>query len=108
MYNLPREKIAKLLLLALRRYIKVRIFFGKKLVACDFKSKVAVFEPVLWNRSKKSQKDELNDSKGKLIDVNAVLEESCSLIDNKVIEVHFDFIFGCDGANSSVRQLMMR
>lgn len=82
---MPREKIAKRLLLALQNESNATVKFNHKLVSCDFKRRVALFEHII-------EKD---------VDTSPVDT-------SKVKAIRFDFIIGCDGAYSVLRQSMMK
>lgn len=74
--------------------------FNYKLVSCNLEGKVASFERVIWN--KKSA-----DAKAKPSKDMAGNEESP--VDTATAKaIKFDFVIGCDGGHSALRQCMMK
>ena len=71
-------------------------------MSCNFESKIASFEPVSW-------KEKRNVAEEKpAVDAAGVQIQNPPSDSTRTKAVHFDFIFGCDGAHSSLRQFMMR
>ena len=64
-------------------------------MACDFKRKLASFEHVTWREEPAIIKDK-------------AVDEISPVGINKTKTIEFDFVIGCDGAYSVVRQCMMR
>ena len=64
-------------------------------MSCDFKTKVSSFERVIWKTKSAGTKNMADD-------------EPCPVDTNNIKVVHFNFLIGCDGAHSAVRQSMMR
>ena len=103
LHTLPREKIAKRLLLELGNEPNATLKFNHKLTSCNFDTKIAKFEEVNWTEKSKGGAAESNK------DAEDAAGNEPSAVDTKgTAEVEFDFIIGCDGAYSSLRQTMMR
>jgi kynurenine 3-monooxygenase len=99
LHTLPREKIAKRLLLALQKEPSATLIFNHKLISCDFEGKTASFENINWK--------EMLAPDGKPSDDRGVNDAS-PVDPTKIRTIPFDFIFGCDGSYSNLRQSMMR
>ena len=99
LHTLPREKIAKRLLLALQKEPMANVNFNHKLISCDFAGKTASFENVNWKE--KYAYDEKPSDDRALIDTSTATSA-------KIRAVSFDFVIGCDGSYSTLRQCMMR
>ena len=69
--------------------------FNHKLVSCDFRSKIASFEHVIWKEEYASTND-------------MAVHEASPVNMGTTKAIQFDFIIGCDGANSVLRHCMMR
>lgn len=76
------------------------MIFNQKLVSCDFESQIASFKPVVWK--KKSADVEAKPPE------NTSGDEQASVDTTTAITIGFDFIIGCDGAYSVLRQCMMK
>ncbi|MCJ1463252.1 hypothetical protein MMC07_001857 [Pseudocyphellaria aurata] len=100
LHNLPREKIAKRLLLALQKEPNATVIFNQRLVSCDFESKLASFKRVVW-------KEKSADIEAKLPE-NMAGNEQASVDTTTARTIRFDFIIGCDGAYCVLRQCMMK
>ena len=99
LHTLPREKIAKRLLLALEEEPTAIVIFNHKLISCDFDSKTASFENINWKKD--FAYDEKPTDDRALIDAYPVTPA-------RTRTVSFDFVIGCDGSYSTLRQCMMR
>ena len=69
-------------------------------MSCDFEGKVATFERVVWKE--KSAGAEARAAE------NMAGSEPSPVDTTKIKAINFDFIIGCDGAYSALRQCMMR
>ena len=99
LHTLPREKIAKRLLLALQKEPTANVIFNHKLISCDFAGKTASFENVNW-KEKYAYNEKPTDDRA--------LIDSSTTTSARIRAVSFDFIIGCDGSYSTLRQDMMR
>lgn len=87
-------------MLALQKEANATVIFNHKLVSCDFEGKVASFERVLWKNESVDAVDKPAES---------VAGNGTTPLDNtKSTIVEFDFVIGCDGSYSVLRQCMMR
>lgn len=69
-------------------------------MSCDFEGKVALFEHVIWKE---------NSAGAEAKPAENMAGNEPSLVDKtKATASKFDFIIGCDGAHSVLRQCMMR
>ncbi|KAF3483303.1 kynurenine 3-monooxygenase [Arthroderma uncinatum] len=114
LHTLQREKITRHVMLALLKEPSAKLFFNQRLSACDFESKVAIFETVAWNGKSRTSEQQLADTVDRLAKStpNSAKEElgSESPVPGSTLKkrVEFDFLIGADGTYSSVRQSMMR
>ena len=99
LHTLPREKVAKYLLLALRKQPTAKLFFNQKLVSCDLKRKTVQFESINWMSNYAAEAKPTDDR-----DVQDTSVKNSAMTRT----VSFGFLFGCDGAYSNIRQSMMR
>lgn len=76
------------------------MIFNHKLISCNLDDKVARFERVVWKEKPEKAEDKPSEDADK---------DKKTLLDTpKTKEINFDFIIGCDGAYSNLRQFMMR
>ena len=71
-------------------------------MSCDFEGKIASFQPICWKEKRNEVEDKPAD------DTAGIRIQNPPLDTTRTKAVHFDFIFGCDGAHSNLRQFMMR
>ena len=76
------------------------MIFNHKLSSCDFERKVASFKRVIW--TKKSAEAEAELAK------NTDGNEKSPVDTKKTKDISFDFIIGCDGVHSVLRENMMK
>lgn len=87
-------------MLALQTEANATFIFDHKLLSCDFEGEVASFERVLWKNESINAVDKPAE--------NVAGNGTTPLKTTRSTIVEFDFIMGCDGSYSVLRQCMMR
>ena len=91
--------MTKHILLALQRESTAKLYFNQKLAACDLEEKTVTFENVNWIGEYAHRTKPTDDRD---VETTSVTEST------RMMTVPFNFLIGCDGAYSNVRQHMMK